>query len=1774
MKESKGKKRRRSAAAATAPASTKAAEVDTSAKETPAQPSTNSAIKLSNRRKMKEQGKPKTDGLFLPNRIEAKNTATNKVATSTPDPKRRKLASSMSTPKFLPRNDEMQIDPEQANATEGESTTMNDKNDIISHVSIFLSSTASSSSRPISLEKSPERKAEKINDGNDFIAVERDNNSTTTATATKKDPIDSIAFLATYLENTNDNNEIATNNVNSVITVTREDIATLLLPWSVARLMRWISTVESVDPANDSANIITKEDRVIFNLAWKALSCSFEHLSGSSSEGTVLSNALSQGTLMRLVPLALKVSFDQSKRRKSFDDDIGCADKTGKESIDDKVQVYASNCFLQLARRFRPSLEVACKSLLSEVDELVVQLSSSMTSSCYFASSSSSGQEIVANNDGIQSEFPRSCLHLPQHQARIAFATLEMIHNLMKNANAKRLFGIISSTDVLPRLARLGMVEEEMTAIPDDGATKNEVPAVVVNQHKQLLKSILWDGLFHPVHHMDGFRTMGDLRVMPKLPKLSFESDGPGSADVDNAVMEEKRTFGSENEVANDKDARSDAIKKKCYQAGLFSSLNSILSGEEKVENKESIDTLQGRDVIAVASILPLLIGGFFERVRGRNTVPGKTSSSAGALTTTEADAQLQFRFWCHVIVPTVTKLFSLYSDSNVRDDRLVLSLLVSMAETLKQVLDHDAYLPSYNDPDEEHLSFLDCVTKGLQLIIRKDKNVSTRINSNAKHQEANALISSFHYLILLNHRLVHERLPDVISFSCAQLHPVTHFNPSKKQPKCQANELLSSIIKIYRELRQMKHFLSSTRKSFLVSKVCHREAESLQRVLSCGNIVESLSTAYQICPSGQIHEIWEFFDEWTLEITRRGGTTNDDAAGSNEHDSSTELSFCVQMFIIFIKNVRTNKHNSTDIRMFSEKTMGSSVATLLGNDISHESTSKRSDYFLRQGLNLCGWLVDIHTRACFWIENLHVSDHGMFSLLSQDASQNKNLDVLAYLRNVVDTTLASDHYFDWKNSYLDRYWKSASDDDSQQQMEGIEIPVHLRASLQRLALHRIHQLHSMIYYRKRDEYERAEKEGENPLAASNLLVKEAKMLVNFSVYLASFSRDRLSSCIGSESLWSSLVQSLGIWIQYSDSFHVDIFLVWFFTALCQSNNISTNGTIQLHHTDKVTAISLLRDASFYDIHQLSASFFTLAIKFAMRHVIGTVDSIGQSSETVLMLRKELSHWPDQTQSEWHTFLNYANFVRTGCNNQKISSIKRYDEVSTCLSILASAPLELSVSSENISLMEGLVTIDLIVSNAMKKLEQAERSDWTKLEKALATNRCIIAGILSRLLKDERTNSCLDILNDQLLNILPSSGNGLLSSTSDALSEMLVYCVEYSEKDTTILRSFFDKFNVLIEDKAKDETAFRIKSTLARAIIRKMNMLLRRNNFVTKNETSSKKSAYDLFFEITKTLRRNMWKSIIRRISFNKNSCCNSATSYALLLASEMLSFWGYCFRRVNNSDLLDEELRSTYKDDVVKVFELVSSSYHEFSTTLDNFDSLKYFLASMTACSQYLLFCIPPHAVIETIMNFMNISFVVKRDSPLLEAALCSLIKDAQLDHMEFITTHALKPPEQPAYATKIFFLLITLVKSQEQIKHLASLSETFLAIMMGLVRSKYDTSSEEAANVALFSKAAAALVSRKEFLLLSGREIAMILCEMSPFLFIGRRGKELDASDDFIIFKSCCSVISAMVAHYPKQLYGCPSPLFNLLLALLTHLLNTTPKTGLVPKALEYAR
>jgi hypothetical protein len=159
------------------------------------------------------------------------------------------------------------------------------------------------------------------------------------------------------------------------------------------------------------------------------------------------------------------------------------------------------------------------------------------------------------------------------------------------------------------------------------------------------------------------------------------------------------------------------------------------------------------------------------------------------------------------------------------------------------------------------------------------------------------------------------------------------------------------------------------------------------------------------------------------------------------------------------------------------------------------------------------------------------------------------------------------------------------------------------------------------------------------------------------------------------------------------------------------------------------------------------------------------------------------------------------------------------------------------------------------------------------------------------------------------------------------------------------------------------------------------------------------------------------------------------------------------------------------------------------------------------------------------------------------------------------------------PTFITKIFYLLITCANSVEQHKYIASKCKAFLLISIGLLRDRRCATAQLTSNVKLFSKTMTTLISKKELLVMSGREIALICSEMNP-LFIYDGVNVHDDAKGSSIFSCCCSVVASLIAHYPKQLYGCPSCLFSFLLALLSHILQTSARKGLSQKALEYAK
>ncbi|KAK1738990.1 unhealthy ribosome biogenesis protein 2-like protein [Skeletonema marinoi] len=1407
---------------------------------------------------------------------------------------------------------------------EATATKASNHNEIVSYITKFVSATKSSSSS--------EKKSTDFSSVISYLILFLQKDTTTTAAVNGKDE-QQTSLAAMY--------------------ITKEDVATLLLPWSVGRLMR----LAAASSSNDDNS--TDDVDALDGLAWAALTSSLDIVAAattssttaaaaaaeesstlqvSTSNETLLSSCFPQSTLNRLVPYAGRIAFSSSHHQPP----------SSSNNETHNIQTSASTTFVHLVQRYKSSFDVVCKTLLSDVDSL------------------------LSNNQ-------TDTTTRPPHQVAVVQATLEKIHKLMENANPKRLFTIVGSTDVLPRLGRLSMV----------------LPSSSSDHDEKLIQNILWDGLFHPVHHMDGFRTMSDMKVVPK---------------VEVAAAAEAATVEKDGEKKAKKDEDKKGGSKTCFQAGLFQSVKTLLSSvTASVED--------GSGVIATAKLLPGIVHGFFERVREHAT----QSKNGGSIT--EADAKLQFRFWCHLILPVLEALFS-KKHQNGNNEDVDNALMDAVSQTLGLVLQYDAYLPSYNDPEEEHLAYLQSVADGLVRCVH-DSNYITKSD-----HENYALVTSLCNLILLNHRLLHGKLSTVTYYTCSCL-------PQKNQ---EPNKLLFTIVKTYRELRAIGDFLTATREAFTKTAASQESADTMNNILLCNNVVDSLALAYQSCPSGQLQEMWNFFGGWIVDSI----------------STTPELSFAVQMFIIFVKSIRSDKQNSLGLRGLCEFSMNSSIAKLL------DSSDIESSIHMRLGFDLCGWLVELHSRSCFWVDNVSVDGESSF-LLTANKDDKSRLNVLSYLHNTAETAAASAGFSLWKKSFLGAYWQSGGVGTE------VDIGVHtsLRGSLQRLALHRIHQLHSMIYYCNLEESD----EQDSKDSQSTVLTREAKMLVDFSFYIAcseaigaaGSETEEGDLALSSASLWIPIAQSLPIWSHYSEHFHSELFLIWFYTSISSAN--SSRNCSHTSRREYATSIALTRDASFYDNDKIMTPLMHVGVKFATHK---SNDDVEASSKA--------------------------------------------------LSFISSAPVEFIESSDSTKILAKILDLDV---HTTATLRQSQNDQLVK--QVLCSTRSILARVLSVAMLPSGFDTSL--FAKMTHHLLSSSSDDIgcdmiyLSASSDAINECLSLCIDYYEKDDTLLQDFFSQLSNLIGDGPSSEISSS-KAFLLRGVIRKLNALNRHHSLAKRNATNSK-SVYDVCTEKVLTIYERTWRGLFRKISKVHSSAC-----VELLLASELLSFHANC--AVKNA---------VVKESTAELFETVAK-IQDSSPEAEMITACNYFLSVMAAVPDYLFECVAQEKVFEQILGAMSSSSSSQTATPLLDAAFCSLIRHTDIDGLNTATTALIKGKskrQSSVFLVKTFRLIISSIKSQEQQKYIAGHCEHFLLISMDLLREKSSDVHQTQQNVILFSRMMTTLLAKKELLVL---------------------------------------IVSALIAHYSKQLYGCPSPLFGLLLSLLSHLLHTNARKGLSEKALEYSK
>ncbi|KAL7435146.1 hypothetical protein ACHAXH_007939, partial [Discostella pseudostelligera] len=1254
----------------------------------------------------------------------------------------------------------------------------------------------------------------------------------------------------------------------------------------------------------------------------------------------------------------------------------------------------------------------------------------------------------------------------------------------------------------------------------------------------------------------------------------------------------------------------------------------------------------------------------------------GGSSSS----TTIEGDANLQFCFWRHIISPVVDQLSFLFGVDNStslssmqicrQQKQCLRALLGAMSETLELVLKYDAYSPSYTDVDGENLSFLERVTKCLMCCcsrrpMRRDDDRS--IDS--------LILKSLHCILSLNHRLLHERLADVISFACSCLQsssssassPLSpavsspdapqsanniHATPSSsrseqlKSTSKLANDILSDIVKTYRELRQVGYFLSSARGAFASALTAasrrggDTEGCKMMLMIRLGNITEDLALAYQTCPSGQICEIWSFFNAWTsdnVSVCRQNDLESENATkeersgsggeartseSSNDNDDNSnnlitpaastfmkEHVFAVHMFIMFIQNIRAGKQNCTELRGLCEATMSTSVSKLLigtksatgrrdnCNGLSPEILSdfKRGEIAgadqvvlmrLRHGFDLCGWLVDLHTRCCFWMDggDAHSDSRGTAFLLSHNENDCSN-DVLSYLQAVAKTSLSTQRFKLWRSTWIARYWQSraigssssssgsdcSSTYDCFEDLYENDIPRSLHGSLQRLALHRIHQLHSMIYYCNLREHELHTSEDNLHIdnASSLALTNEARMLVDFSMYLAcSRLTTRCNYSVAdessSESLWIPMAQSLCIWSRYSDAVHIELFLIWFFGTLCWRYSLEATAD-QVFRLETNVALTLARDASFYDIGDVMSLFMRVGIQFATSRFLDSIVSIDVSYKMKIL--------------EFNSGSTKLCMDLAKTEGAKLARDNHVDAVSTTLTFLASAPIELTLTNQNVKLVDGIVGLDILSSQMIKHGVDVSELDSQQILNIVHSNKIILSNLLPKalLLSSDFEDPCLANMACHLLKSCLDfrSADNVVAASCNAITEYFTLCVDYYERNNNALVELFTQLESLVRDIDVD---FSPKATFIRSVIRRMNILDRYRS-LSKISTATIPSTYELCLQFVLETQEVLQSIDFQYLSKAGRGLENDiVAAKALLLESEVWSFIGSHIEATPGSILITNGQVNNAVMSVGNLFRSISRA-QESPCSLVFINTVDYFLSAMAVAPGFFLQCVPTSELIDMVLEELAQSFARGQESTCLDAALCSLIRAPGVEQTKTAINHLLSKSNgcsrlDSAFITKAFHLLITSSNSQEQNKCLSDTCPKFLLISIGLLRDRQCTMTELASNVMLLSKTLTTIISKKELLLLSGREIAMICCEMIPILDDNGVNKHDADGVSASIFISCCTVVASLIAHYPKQLYGCPSPLFSLMLALLSNVLRTSVKKGLSNKAQEYAK
>ena len=1279
----------------------------------------------------------------------------------------------------------------------------------------------------------------------------------------------------------------------------------------------------------------------------------------------------------------------------------------------------------------------------------------------------------------------------PNHQRSsmrlIILSTLRLLLLVLPKANPKKSFQMLIRPSTFLVLSSLYV---NYNGASEPSKKDDDDP-------RPLVKKLLIDGIFSLEHHIDGFRS---LKIMQMSNGILIPRAAPDANTVTEPIQVDKE---------DTKDNQKPAFY--CYQEGLFAMMEQELNKDpEKNHNTLAL----------VIHAIPLLMEAFLEQSKAlkQSIKEKKKKSSAFKI------GQLQFRFFACLSTPLLQTFLqhSKVTSASKDYESLNVVLLKALGRNLTILLKEDVYLPSNVDQDEQNFMFLENVSI---ILIQKmsDSSNSDRM-SFVEWKESLKILET---LTRLNHLIVHDDITQVLArcltSSCKQ-HEVTTMTttpPSKVGvvPR-EASSLLMTLIVTYEKLRQLDYFTRSLLKGVETLRDDDDCNDKTERLLVWKLFIEDhaidsqLAHAVKFSPIHQLKQIFSEMNHWIVQASKKGNGSPSSVADIQS------IAVVVRTFAILMKNSRVDEPTANEIYPLCQEILSGAVQGLVDAEGGDDPLSSSCT---RDGLMLCGWLIDLKNRCDFWIRNSKENLPESFAIPKQ---------ILGILDDAA------------------RHFSEEEHDDDDFMDTGKCAGSHLE-ELQFLACHRIQQLHGEIHEKQRIAFATDAEE-----YSSVDEIAEARRLAVFAL-------KALHSKKGSENIllsrWKMLAGSIAFWAPYAKQKDLDSFLLNFFFSLAMGNNTELSN-------DEESAISLLHDASFYETANVSKYLGPAAMSCTAKLIQKALAcSTGMEevpyNDTDLSCPMRHETWVALDAKRLNAIIEEGalDMSLKHCKEAHINEMKSFLTGGLrCLMILNGMPASIWVDCECIvEAFDSAMRLDLLLGSLLHtgicdlilELVTALRVTSAQILRGLRKNTGLGDKTTPRKLLSSLFHSTIKMLDSHELN--RNTRLKVVNSSKQLIAAIIEYCVTREDLSLELAEGVNHVFPT--KNNLSDNEIL-VYTTFGRSIIKQI--------------STAASMEDDTRLKITYTIQHSLWDNAFR-IAFSPNSRDDPLNQEAsLYLVAELLRMEVASGR----SSWLTEEKRRSIEAGIIQKCKVLRKT-----------DGPEWELQSVS----YLLACVAqsdptPEARRELATELLKPGM---KSNIIIENAFCALVKKMDSSDLSDFMEKISSPFQHNELATqlKLFQLIIVNLTSTDQVEVISKFSRRFLSkAVQFLAKGKAcEKSSSDRVGIDCATDLIIEMASSKDVISIRERDIAMILVNVNSAMNRGRSfsppsGGMLIVPIESQVYNSCFSLVSFLLQRFSKQLHYCVPSLIRTMTAMLQHSLygDELPESQIADRGQKFTR